>query len=289
MEHGAASGQFTDEALYGCTEQAKGSNTYGAWQMRVPPLVRYPLLADGRLVIIHQNHTGVGELGTHLWDSSLGTSRYVEALGKEYFTGKRTIELGSGTGLCGLVAACVGADIVLTDKSTLLPMLTHNINANSALWDTTTSSPCKAPTAREVLWGVALDKQGDVTPTSPPLQQFDVVLGSDLTYDYEVLPPLLHTMRELVADSGEIILSYGKHRSVMPVFLQLAEQLFTLEHVNKTDIPPHKELKVRGAEFWFLNQIAQPIRIVRMRPRPGAYKLTGIRAIMPDFILGTWD
>jgi predicted nicotinamide N-methyase len=51
----------------------------------------------------------VGELGTRVWNGGLVLGRYVERLGADFFQGKSCLELGSGTGLTGIIAAKVGS------------------------------------------------------------------------------------------------------------------------------------------------------------------------------------
>jgi predicted nicotinamide N-methyase len=47
-----------------------------------------------------------------------------------YWATKRAIEVGSGTGLCGIALSVLGADTILTDQANLLPLLQQNANAN---------------------------------------------------------------------------------------------------------------------------------------------------------------
>lgn len=46
------------------------------------------------------------------------------------YTGLTVIELGSGPGLAGLLAAKLGAQVVITDKAVVLPLITENIKLN---------------------------------------------------------------------------------------------------------------------------------------------------------------
>eukprot|EP01052_Picozoa_sp_SAG31_P034026 SAG31_NODE_3917_length_3753_cov_2.846196_3_plen_61_part_00 len=41
-------------------------------------------------------------------------------LGPEYWRGKRVAEIGAGCGLAGIVAAGLGAEVLLTDRHTAL-------------------------------------------------------------------------------------------------------------------------------------------------------------------------
>jgi hypothetical protein len=50
------------------------------------------------------------------WQAGEVLSRYIVRQGRDYWRGKRVLELGSGTGLVGLVAGYLGAHTVLTDQ-----------------------------------------------------------------------------------------------------------------------------------------------------------------------------
>lgn len=72
---------------------------------------------------MHSTHTlikGYGELGSHIWDAGIVLSRFLEtdvvdapSSSKKipFCSGKKCIELGSGIGLTGTVAALVCAHI----------------------------------------------------------------------------------------------------------------------------------------------------------------------------------
>lgn len=107
------------------------SNTYSKWCIHIEPVHNYTLLDNSFTVQIDQNSKGFGELGSRIWDGSLVLARYLECRDPSFFHNKKFIELGSGTGIMGIVAALQGADITLTDKKALLPLINHNIEKNS--------------------------------------------------------------------------------------------------------------------------------------------------------------
>lgn len=46
------------------------------------------------------------------------------------FKGKRVAELGCGCGLTGIVLSTLGAEVVLTDRSEMMPLVAENIKRN---------------------------------------------------------------------------------------------------------------------------------------------------------------
>jgi predicted nicotinamide N-methyase len=80
------------------------------------------------------------------------------------------LELGSGTGVIGIVVALLGADVILTDLPVVLPLLQANVTANVG-----SSSHARVAPLR---WGNPMDD------LNPP---FDYVLLADPLYDSCVL------------------------------------------------------------------------------------------------------
>ena len=105
--------------------------------------------------------------------------------------GKRCVELGSGTGMCGLVAAAVGAArVLLTDTAEALPILRRN-------------AADRADVA-ELSWG----DEAHIAAVGGAC--FDVVLASDVIFHQE--PPemelLATTLAALLAPSGVCLIGY---------------------------------------------------------------------------------
>jgi protein N-lysine methyltransferase METTL21A len=59
------------------------------------------------------------------WPAGEVLSRYVVRRGRDYWQGKRVLELGSGTGLVGLVAGYLGAHAVITDQRSASLLVLH--------------------------------------------------------------------------------------------------------------------------------------------------------------------
>eukprot|EP00931_Biecheleriopsis_adriatica_P050292 TRINITY_DN29111_c0_g1_i1.p1 TRINITY_DN29111_c0_g1~~TRINITY_DN29111_c0_g1_i1.p1 ORF type:complete len:417 (-),score=94.19 TRINITY_DN29111_c0_g1_i1:46-1296(-) len=92
--------------------------------------------------------------------------------------GARVLELGSGTGAGGLSAAAAGAEVLLTDRETLLPLLQLNAELNADL-------------LRDAGGSAACCTFDWLSPAPEVLQKsFDVVLAADLVYSFAAVEPL---------------------------------------------------------------------------------------------------
>jgi predicted nicotinamide N-methyase len=66
-----------------------------------------------------------GPLGLFVWPSSILLARYIWITWREFAAGKSVLELGAGTALPGLVAAALGARVILTDRSDATEVLAN--------------------------------------------------------------------------------------------------------------------------------------------------------------------
>eukprot|EP00268_Persea_americana_P001129 TRINITY_DN10343_c0_g1_i14.p2 TRINITY_DN10343_c0_g1~~TRINITY_DN10343_c0_g1_i14.p2 ORF type:complete len:123 (-),score=31.33 TRINITY_DN10343_c0_g1_i14:2704-3072(-) len=65
------------------------------------------------------------DYGMFIWPCSIALAEYVWQQ-RSQFSGATVIELGAGTSLPGLVAAKVGAEVILTDDSSRLEVVIQN-------------------------------------------------------------------------------------------------------------------------------------------------------------------
>lgn len=104
--------------------------------------------------------------------------------------GRRVLELGSGTGLGGIVAASLGADVTLTD----LPPVLGNLEANLDLNQGGVRAAGGSLAAAALPWGDAA-AIADVAAAGRP---FDLIIASDVVYYSYLFGPLLQTLRQLL-------------------------------------------------------------------------------------------
>lgn len=110
----------------------------------VEPEVEDPLWSFVRVLekrdgtVLRLQQYGSGGVGCVVWDAAIVLSKYLETPG---FSGdgahalsrRSVLELGSGTGAVGLMAATLGADVIVTDLEELQDLLKMNIDMNKHL------------------------------------------------------------------------------------------------------------------------------------------------------------
>ncbi|CAE8642047.1 unnamed protein product [Polarella glacialis] len=89
-----------------------------------------------------------------------------------------------------MALAQLGAEVVLTDQAVLVPLLEQNVAA---------SFPAEGrhPSAAPLLWGNCEDLQAILSSG----RGFDLVIGSDIGYDWDVHEALLQTLTSLLTHS----------------------------------------------------------------------------------------
>ena len=135
--------------------------------------------------------------GLTVWDSSIVLAKYLEREGHSagrrggLLRGKVVLELGSGAGHAGLIAALTGhpASVTLTDKHELLVS-----GLEAALLDNHLCSTC---TATVYEWG---------TPSPLHERSFDLILAADCLYSEGTAGAFCDALELLVRDDGTRVL-----------------------------------------------------------------------------------
>ena len=157
--------------------------------------------ADGELL----SDTADGELlsvGGSIWPCAAALCRWL-LQNEPVVRGARVLELGAGTGACGLFAAGLGsAHVLLTDgRDGLVALQAANLKANAGF----SLAEDASVSMQAFRWG----------QSAPPAGSWDLVLGSDTTYDGDVAEELSLTLGALLHEAEgtppRVILSHD-HR-----------------------------------------------------------------------------
>ncbi|KAG6833836.1 hypothetical protein H0H87_011770 [Tephrocybe sp. NHM501043] len=173
------------------------------------------------------------------WPAGEILSSYITKRGPDFLHGRTILELGSGTGLVGLVAAklklrksVLGAQSVwITDQAPLLDIMRRNVLLNNL----------NATVAvAELDWGGPL-------PTSLPVP--DLILAADCVYFEPAFSLLVQTLCDLVDarvddKETEILFCYKKRRKADKRFFGMLGKVFTWTEVTDD---PDKEAYNREA------------------------------------------
>ncbi|KAJ4472180.1 putative methyltransferase-domain-containing protein [Lentinula aciculospora] len=131
--------------------------------------------------------------GGIVWPAGQILSNYLIRKGSKFLQGKRIVELGSGTGLVGLIAAKLGGSRVwITDQAPLLDIMQQNLSMNRLQHNCAVA---------ELDWGTSI-------PATIPLP--DVILAADCVYFEPAFPLLVRTLDALATENTQILFCYKK-------------------------------------------------------------------------------
>ncbi|KAH9950082.1 putative methyltransferase-domain-containing protein [Amylocystis lapponica] len=148
------------------------------------------------------------------WPAGEVLSAYIAQHGS-LLKGKNVLELGSGTGLVGLVAGVLGAAVWITDQAPLLDIMRRNVEINNLALRVSVA---------ELNWGEAIPQD---------IPRPDVILAADCVYFEPAFPLLVKTLADLVADdSTEVLFCYKKRRKADKRFFTLLKKEFTWTEVE---------------------------------------------------------
>eukprot|EP00929_Paragymnodinium_shiwhaense_P080147 TRINITY_DN41786_c0_g1_i1.p1 TRINITY_DN41786_c0_g1~~TRINITY_DN41786_c0_g1_i1.p1 ORF type:complete len:699 (-),score=159.02 TRINITY_DN41786_c0_g1_i1:46-2094(-) len=148
-------------------------------------------------------------IGGRVWPSALLASGWLRkrSMKQPPLKGQRAFEIGAGTGTCGLVAAAHGADhVLLTDgDARVLPLLRKNVD-DFVRRREASGRPCSDIKVAKL----------DISSRSAVDEfvaehggAFDIVICSDVVYDYSILEPLLEACAALLGDGDHAALLFA--------------------------------------------------------------------------------
>jgi predicted nicotinamide N-methyase len=154
----------------------------------MPTMLRTFKVADNVQIVLREPSLTGDNLGLKTWTSSLLLARRLNFLPRYLFPKPpRVLELGAGTGLVGIAAACIWkARVTLTDLPEIVPNLQHNAERNREL----VQSHCGCLSVMPLDWS-------DTDETAPDQhQQYPVILAADPSYSSEHPKLLSQTVKK---------------------------------------------------------------------------------------------
>ncbi|XP_005094121.1 protein-lysine methyltransferase METTL21D [Aplysia californica] len=194
-------------------------------------------LNDETELVFHQSE--IGDVGCVVWDAALVLCKYLETRDFDEgnaWHGKTVIDLGSGTGAVGLVAAALGALTVVTDLPEFVPLMDHNVNYNKSV---IAAGSCSA---QPLVWGDSSQTQNLKEKFFP--QGLDFVTIADCVYYEESITSLVETIVELCSDKTTVLCCYeerdiGNKSEMQRKFFEMIGKRFDVSEVPLAAQDPH--------------------------------------------------
>ncbi|WVR08455.1 hypothetical protein IAU60_005510 [Kwoniella sp. DSM 27419] len=176
------------------------------------------------------------------WPAGEVLSRYIayrHAHDPSKLRNKKVVELGSGTGLVGIVAGMLEptAEVWATDQDVLLDLM--EVNAELNLHSSECPGGKRNVHIAELSWGEDIS-------ASIPAEETDLVLAADCVYFEPAFPLLVRTLCDLapIGKDIEILFCWKKRRKADKRFFTMLKKHFD-QHIVEDDRPGEKERYTR--------------------------------------------
>jgi D-xylulose reductase len=194
---------------------------------------RIPTSADSFELSIHEPAFTGDELGLKTWAASYLLAKRLSSfnlLSSDTQQRLQVLELGSGTGLVGLAMAGLGADVVLTDMSSICPNLAQNEQKNrevvrqnggtarTAILDWTHPTSCEPV-------------QGSATSNSQNIpENFSLILAADSLYSPDHPRMLVDTINVWLSqdDHAKVIVEFPYRDAYLPQIKDFRQRMLDI-------------------------------------------------------------
>lgn len=174
------------------------------------------------------------ELGLKTWAASYLLAKRLHTLQpmrSDDIPKLRVLELGSGTGLVGLAMAGLGADVHLTDLSSICPNLARNVQANSR---TISQNSGSAHTATldwscPALYESFEDSANTDVATSVP-DKFPLILAADSLYSPDHPRMLVESIAQWLSrqDDARVIVEFPYRDAYLPQISDFRQRMMDI-------------------------------------------------------------
>jgi predicted nicotinamide N-methyase len=159
-------------------------------------------------------------LWAKIWQAGVVLASHLGRLPVE--KGKRMLEIGSGLGLVGIVAACNGHEVILTD---------YNVHALNFARANAYINGCENLHVAQLDWN------------NPRLSgEFDLIVGSEIVYKNEDIDQLSTLFDKYLKSNGTIILVEEMRRTLTEFFKRLDPHFHISVKKNIMKAPDEKSM-----------------------------------------------
>ncbi|MCS6948829.1 MAG: methyltransferase domain-containing protein [Armatimonadota bacterium] len=148
-----------------------------------------------------------------LWHAAVGLSQFL-CEHRHLVCGKRVLELGTGLGLCGIVARWLGGKVTVNDYQ---------------------------PSALEfALWNAAQNGLRDLQPLLadwrrfPKVLPFDLVLGADILYERRLHPSLQQVLKQVTGTGSRVLLADPWREVAWEFLVEMERDGWRVDFVERT-------------------------------------------------------
>lgn len=145
------------------------------------------------------------------------------------------------SGLVGLTAAALGANVTLTDLPVNLRLLRANSRTNAC------SRHGTVPRVRPLVWGERLS--AEIASQVP----YDMVVATDIFYAREAMPAFLSSLLALAGSHTDVIVGAGRNRHAEDYFFSLAKAHFEIDQLQHRDL--HPSYHCADVSLWKLSKL----------------------------------
>ncbi|OQR85804.1 hypothetical protein ACHHYP_11330 [Achlya hypogyna] len=163
----------------------------------------------------------IAHVGGTVWDAGVVLSHYLDSLGSAALQGKRIIELGAGTALPSIVSARLGAVVVATDMSDVLPYTIAAIDGNCS------PKTRRAIEAEELIWGIH-----GIGLKALAQEHCDFIVAADVVYNAKHFAELQETFQALSTAGTRVLICFEQRRRDLAAFWASCEPYFSVALVS---------------------------------------------------------
>jgi predicted nicotinamide N-methyase len=206
--------------------------------------IDYGTIGSGQLIVEQQKSLGKGGF---CWDAAYILADHL-IHENAIPDGTRVLELGSGTGLCGLMLAkALNVHVCLTDLPTVLPLLERNSSRNfeSMESDDCLLSQYQTDTSKQSKGQVSVFPL-DWSVVKEDSEVFNVVIGADVVASLYDPVALARTIRRLSHNQSTIYISFKERLSTVHRQFEeaMVRESFEIEIIHPTSRNRNPEVRI---------------------------------------------